>query len=89
MLDAIKDYLGPWTYKILTYLGMGIISITGLTKIVNGVIDNLTAFYDGMPSHVLAIANMLGVGTAIGIVAGAILARAVYAAMPKLGILTS
>jgi hypothetical protein len=60
-----------------------------LSTIAGNVSDLAVAYYQGMSSQMLAIANMSGFGQAIGIILGAILSRAAFASIPRLQKLTT
>ncbi len=77
-------FAGPLAWKVLAALGIGFVSYAALITLANSVKDNVISAYSGMGSQALAIASLLGVGEAIGILLGAIIARATLAAIPRL-----
>lgn len=76
---------GPIAKRVLASLGMGFISFAALTTAVNAVVDAARASYGSMSGSMLQISDLLGIGTAIGIILGGIVARASFAAASRLG----
>jgi len=89
MVNLLMIFAGSIAFKVLAALGIGFVSYAALTTLAGAVSDNVVALYSGMGSQMLAIATMLGVGQAMGIVLGAIIARATFAAIPRLQKLTA
>jgi hypothetical protein len=79
---------GPLAIRVLASLGIGFVSFAVLSHIASAVSDNVLNAYQGMSGPVLALATLLGVGQAFGIILGAIIARAAFAAIPRLGKIT-
>lgn len=88
-LPALAAAAGPIAKYVLASLGIGFITFAALTTLVNAVTTHVQSNYGAMPASVAQIADLLGVGTAIGIILGGIAARASYAAIARLGKLTS
>lgn len=77
----------PVVKKVLTALGVGILSFTGLTNLFNSVRDNVITAWGGVGGAVLQIASIGGVPEALGIVLGAVAIRVVFSAMGKIGLI--
>lgn len=88
-LPALAAAAGPIAKYVLASLGIGFISYVALTAVTGALIDHVEFTYRSLPASMLQIANLLGVGTAIGIVLGGIVARASYAAITRLGKLSA
>lgn len=88
-LPALAAAAGPIAKYVLTSLGIGFITFAALNTLASAVTTHVQTNYGAMPASVAAIADLLGVGTAIGIILGGITARASYAAIARLGKLTS
>jgi len=66
---------GPVVVRALTYLGITLLTITGVQEAVQGLISMAQTSYAGMPSAVLGLCYLAGIPTALGIVWGAFNAR--------------
>lgn len=88
-LPALALAAGPIAKYVLQSLGIGFITFAALTTLVNALTAHVQTAYGAMPASVAQIADLLGVGTAIGIILGAIAARAAYAALARLGKITT
>lgn len=88
-LPALAAAAGPIAKYVLASLGIGFITFAALNTLVAAVTTHVQTSYGAMPASVAQLADLLGVGTAIGIILGAIAARASYAALAKLGKLTT
>jgi len=71
----IMSLVGPMALRVLTALGIGTITFTGVSASLQGLIDIGVSNYAGMPSAVLALAGLAGIPQAIGIICGAMIAR--------------
>jgi hypothetical protein len=80
---------GPIVRAVLKSIGIGIITYAGLSTLISALSTHVQTAYGAMPASVAQIADLLGVGTAIGIILGAIAARATYAAISKIGSITT
>lgn len=67
--------VGPLVLRALTMLGIGIMTFTGVTALVQGLIDLAVNNWASLPSDVLALASIAGVPTCLGIICGAFVAR--------------
>lgn len=61
--------------RVLAALGMGLITIGGLTVISSQLLGYITSSIGGLPADVLGILGLAGLGDALNIVVGAITAR--------------
>lgn len=79
---------GSVTARVLTSLGIGFISYTALTALASTVASNVTSAYTSAGSNVLSILNLMSVGEALGIILGAMSARAAMSAIKRLGVVS-
>lgn len=86
---ALAAAAGPIVKQVLVSLGIGFISYAGLMLVVEGVIEHVQTSYGQLPAAAAALASLLGVDTALGIMLGAMVARATYAAVTRLGKLST
>jgi Protein of unknown function (DUF2523) len=86
---ALASAAGPIAKQVLASLGVGVITYAGLSLLVDNITASVQANYGMLPSSAAAIADLLGVGAAFGIILGAIVARVSYAAIGKIGKLSS
>lgn len=84
-LPALALAAAPITKLVLISLGIGFISFAGLMVLTDALIAHVQSAYGQLPASAAQIADLLGVGTAIGIILGGIVARASYAAITRLG----
>lgn len=88
-MDSLFDWLasavGPLAKRVLSALGIGWLTFEGLGAMVDQARDAVVAAWGGIAANVLTVASMAGVGTAIGIVLGAIVARVTFVMLAKLG----
>lgn len=79
---------GPIARRAAASLGIGLVTYGGLILIANQVKDAVISNYGQLSGSVLDLLNLLGAGQALGIVLGAIIARAAFGAMSRLGALS-
>lgn len=79
----------PLAKKVLLMLGIGWVTYQGLGLVVGQVNSEVGALWGGMPSAVLQIASLSGVVESVGILLGALAARASLMAIGKLGKVTA
>jgi hypothetical protein len=84
-LPALAVAAGPIAKLVLVSLGIGFISFAGLMILTDSLISHVQTSYSALPASVAQLADLLGIGTAIGVVLGGIVARASYAAITRLG----
>jgi hypothetical protein len=66
---------GPMALRVLTLLGVGVVTFTGVTTGLQALISQAESSWATIPAAMLALASIAGVPQALGIVAGAIVAR--------------
>lgn len=76
---------GPLARRVLQAVGVGVISYAGLAVAVNAVVAELKAAYGQIIGPVADLLNLAGLGTALGIVLGAMLARLSFTVTARLG----
>lgn len=76
---------GPLVKRVLIALGVGVVSFTGLTLLANQVRDQVLANLSGLTGDAYQVIAMSGAFEAIGILLGALSARAVLMAMERFG----
>lgn len=81
--------VGPLATRVMIALGLGVISYAGLSLIAEQVRDAIIDKYSLISGSVLDLLNLIGFGEAIGIVLGAIIARAAFAAVSKIGAMSA
>lgn len=86
---ALAAAAAPIAKSVLASLGIGFISFAALTALTDALTSHVQANYGALPSSMAQLANLLGVGTAIGIILGGIVARATFAAITRLGKLST
>lgn len=80
---------GPVARRVMIALGLGVISFAGLALVGDQVRDAVVANYGGLSGSVLDLLNLLGAGQALGIVLGGIIARAAFAAVSRIGVMSA
>lgn len=68
--------VGPVAFRVLAVLGLGIVTFTGVTELVRTLVTQAQNQWAGLPANVLGLATLAGMPEALGIVFGAIVARA-------------
>ena len=66
---------GPIAKKVLTSLGVGVVSYAAVSAALAAVLSNAKAAWGGLAGDSLALIQMAGVSTAASILAGALTAR--------------
>lgn len=87
-LPALALAAGPIAKKVLLSLGIGVVTYAALTVVATQIKDAVISNYGGLTGTTLDLLNLIGTGQAIGIVLGGIVARAAFAAVGRLGLLT-
>jgi hypothetical protein len=88
-LPALAAAAAPIVRTVLVSLGIGAITYTGLTLVLDQVVQHVQTSYGQLPASAAQIADLLGVGEALGILLGAMAARVAYASMKKIGKLST
>lgn len=65
----------PIAVRVITALGMGLVTFTGVTAAFQGLIGYAQTNWSAMPSSVLALSSIAGIPEGLGIIAGAMVAR--------------
>ena len=78
----------PLAKKVLTALGMGVVSYAAITAALAGVTSAITSAYGAITGDIAAILSLAGFGQAMGIILGAMAARITYAQLNQLQVLT-
>lgn len=81
--------VGPLARRVMLSLGLGVVSYMGLTLIAAQVRDAVIANYSQMSGSVLQLLNLIGFGQAVGVLLGAIVARAAFSAVSRIGAMSS
>lgn len=79
----------PLVRKALVALGLGVVSYAGLTLVAGQVRDAVIANYGAISGSVIDLLNLLGAGEALGIILGGIIARAAFAAISRIGVMST
>lgn len=66
---------GPLVLRVFTTLGLGVMTFTGVTASLQGLIDMATSNWASMGADILALASIAGLPQALGIICGAMTAR--------------
>lgn len=77
--------VGSLAKKALLALGLGTVTYAGLQAAFDAAKTQVINSYGLMPANALAIADLAGVGQAIGIMLGAMAARVGMVALSKIG----
>lgn len=85
---ALTALAGPLAKKVLTSLGMGIITYVGIDTAVTAGLAAAKASLGGIGTDYAAIAALFGFFTACSIIAGGITAGLVMMSFKRLGMLT-
>lgn len=90
LLAFIIGYaLSTFVIKLLTTLGIAVLTYSGLKALVNGFLDLIEPMVSGLPEYVLNILAIAGVPEGLTIIASAVLTRAaIQSARVWLGALT-
>lgn len=65
----------PILARILVALGFSVVSLVGMQALLDGLISATRNAWGGLPSQLLALAGLAGIGQALGIIMGAVLTR--------------
>jgi Protein of unknown function (DUF2523) len=74
-VSMLMGLAGPMVLRVLTVLGLGTVTFTGVVTSLQSLIDLAVTNYGGMSADILALAGLAGIPQALGIVAGALTAR--------------
>lgn len=79
----------PLVRRALLALGLGVVTYAGLSVLADQVVSAVRDNYGSLSGVSIQILNLLGVGEALGIVLSAIVARATFAAVARIGVVSS
>lgn len=65
----------PILARIMVSLGFSMLSIVGMDALMGQVMASFASAWGGLPSQMLALAGLAGIGEALGIITGAIMTR--------------
>ncbi|MBX9935725.1 MAG: DUF2523 domain-containing protein [Burkholderiaceae bacterium] len=71
----LMSMIGPLAIRVLTMVGISILTFTGVTESLDFLIQGVKTNYAGLPSDLLGLAGLAGVPQAIGLILGAMSAR--------------
>lgn len=77
--------IGDLTKRALLAIGLGTVTYAGLDTAIEAAKTQVLASYGALPVATMQLADLAGVGQTIGIVLGAIVARAGIAAVSHIG----
>ena len=84
----IMGLVSPIARRVLTSLGLGVITYTGVDTAVGAILAQAkSAWAGGMVGDAAQLVAMSGANTALGIIAGGITARVTMMALKRFGIL--
>jgi len=66
---------GPLALRVLTALGVGTITFTGVATSLQTLIDMAVSNWAGVGADILALASLAGLPECVGIICGAMVAR--------------
>lgn len=76
LLVVIGYALGSFVLRLFTTIGIAVFTYSGLTSLINRMLDLLQPLFGQLPSSVLSILSIAGVPEAVSILASAVLTRA-------------
>lgn len=81
LFSFLSTIAGPLIKRVLTALGIGMLTFTGFQVSVNAAKAYVQSSFGGLPSDVVMILGLLKVDVAVNIVFAAVITRAVIAGM--------
>jgi len=78
---------GPIVRKMMISLGIGVASYAAISTALNSALSQAQSAWAGITGDVLSLIQLAGCGTALSIVAGALVARVAMMSLKKLEIL--
>lgn len=79
----LESAVGPLAKRVLSSLGLGFLSYSAVTLVMQQAIDFAKTHYQGLPADVLALAGLSGIGEGLGIIASAMIFRVSFNAQRK------
>ncbi len=83
----LSSGVGYLAARVLMALGIGTLTYGSVLILLNQIFVQAQGYYNNVPVFTLQILNLAGFGDAMGIVMGAVLARAAFVFLPKLGVI--
>lgn len=83
-LPALLSLAWPIVKKILIQLGFALVTYTGVKEGLDFIFNNVSVTILSVDSHIFAILSLMGFGKALGIVFGALSAKAGLGVVKKL-----
>lgn len=77
--------VGPLVKRAFVALGIGWLTYGGASTIIDDIRLNVVTRYGEIPGAIVQILDLFGVGVALGIVLGAMVARLAFMAFKRLG----
>ncbi|SFF12752.1 DUF2523 domain-containing protein [Nitrosomonas sp. Nm166] len=81
--EFLDRVIGPLAKRVLSSLGLGYLSYQAVTLIMEQAIQFAKEHYLGLPSAVLGLAGLAGIGEGLGIISAAMLFRVGFNAQRK------
>ena len=72
--------------RVFTSIGLGVISYAALSTLLGTITAAIISNYNGMPAAALAIVNLSGFGTAVGILISAMVVRVSLVSIKHIGL---
>ena len=72
----LLSIVGPLAVRVLSVLGLSVVTFTGVSTVVSDLIASAQSSWSALPSAVIGLASLAGVPVALGMVCGAMVARA-------------
>jgi hypothetical protein len=88
MIKELLLWIGlPIIKRIMVGLGIGVITYTGSSLLIQQFINTITSSMTGVPAIMLQMASLFGVPDSIGILLGALSFQASLSAIKRFGFL--
>jgi len=81
--DFLDRVVGPLAKRVFSSLGLGYLSYQAVTLIMEQAIQFAKDHYLGLPSDVMGLAGLAGIGEGLGIISAAMLFRVGFNAQRK------
>lgn len=85
LASFLMGIVGALATRVLTALGIGWVSYAGISALAAQVVQQIQTYWGQGSIEVVNLLEMAGFGQAIGIMLGAIVARATLGAIARLG----
>lgn len=74
---------GPVAKRVLSSIGIGVVSYAGLTVVLNQLLSNARSAWSGLAGDVAGLVGLAGLNTAASIMAGALITRVSLSALKR------